>query len=135
MSETTASNTLTDLVEFIKQLKTLDFGSAAAECCAKVATLYNRCIVGDCFTWNDTKDVLSYLQQEFYAGQMDSVFAFLTALTEFFIGLKGKSKLFEKTMSVFWPSMGAVISIVGGTLSGAYSGRKAVLSIVDSTYW
>ena len=52
-----------------------------------------------------------------------------------FIGLKGKSKIFEKTLSVFWPSMGAMLAIVGGTLSGAYSGRKAVLSIVESSYW
>ena len=76
-----------------------------------------------------------YFQQEFFAGQLDSVWSILTAATEMYIGYKGKSDFFSKAVPVLWPSLGALISIVGGGLAGVYSARKAVFSIVDSSYW
>ena len=76
-----------------------------------------------------------YLQQEFYSQDLGNVFTILMAIINTYVGVKGANGPFKNALAVFWPSIGAIISIIGGTLSGAFSARKAVLTIVDSTYW
>lgn len=58
----TAGSKLTDIIDFIEKLKTLNFKDAAAECCNKVVDLTQKCLMGGCLTWDDWLSILTWIR-------------------------------------------------------------------------
>merc|ERR1719498_1742987 len=134
-TSTTATNSLTDIIDFITKLKTLNFKDAAALCCNKAVDMAQKCLLGGCLTWMDWLDILNWLKTQYANNELAPVLTEIITMVTVYAGLKGKQGVFQNTPPLFWSVMGTMISIIVGSLAGAFAGWKTISYAVKGNYW
>lgn len=84
--------------------------------------------------WNDNFD---FPEEEGNVNFFDEVSAALATLVTFFVlwaGISWKSDALTNSLPVFWPTIGAVVAIVLGSLSGVYVGTIALHAAYNREY-
>merc|ERR1712199_34731 len=125
MSGTTGS--LSDIIQFIKDLQTLDFYDAQDECCDQETTidLAKRCLMGGCWTWDQFVGYVDDIHGVYKAGELPpAMIIFFTALAAFF-GISGSSEAFQGD-DMLYPGLAIIMSIAVGAMSALYVSKVTV---------
>jgi hypothetical protein len=125
MSGTTGS--LSDIIQFIKDLQTLDFYDAKDECCEQETTieLAKRCLMGGCWTWDQFVGYVDDIHGVYKAGNLPpAMVIFFTALAGFF-GLNGNSDSLQGD-DMLYPGLAIIMAIATGAMSALYVSKQTV---------
>lgn len=97
--------------------------------------LTKKCLLGGCFTWMDWLDVLTWLKTQYANNELAPVLTEIMTMLTVYLGIKGKQGALKDAPPLFWSFMGTIISIVVGSLAGAYAGYKTITYAVKGNYW
>ena len=126
---------LTDLLDFMTQLKTFDFKNAASTCCARAVDEIKKCVLDKCWTWNDYTMVLSSLKVAYDQDLLGPLIIALTGAVEVYTGIKGGSDVWANSLPTFFDALGAIVGMVTGSLAGGYIGIKTIEASVRTSFW
>jgi hypothetical protein len=153
---------LVDIVTMINNLKNADSWYTSLEDCACMAvTVISQCITGKCLSWNDYVKIQGEAWAAFTSsytwfdaadgsqitlGNQDMFDEFsggLAVMATMFVvwaGIQWKNGALASAQPVFWPTIGTVVAVVVGSLSGVYAGTVALHSVYSKSlnqdnYW
>ena len=113
----------------------MNFKDAAAACCKKAVDMAQKCLLGGCLTWMDWLDILNWLKTQYANNELAPVLTEIVTSLTIYTGLKGKQGVFQNTPPMFFSILGTMISIIVGSLAGAYAGWKTISYAVKGNYW
>jgi hypothetical protein len=135
---TVKNKSLSGLLDFINQLKTLSFRDAASQCCAKVVDIANQCIFNNCISWKEFIKILSDIKGVYKVDDLAPLIVAILGMLEVYFGFKGgqaQGNNFTSTLPIFWAFFGAFAGVIVGSLAGAYAGLATIKGAVRTTFW
>jgi hypothetical protein len=126
---------LTDLLDFMKQLKDFNFQDAATKCCAKAADLVKKCVLDKCWTWNDYTMILNSLKVAYNDNTLGPLIIALTGAAEMYVGMNGQTEMWANSLPTFFDAAGAVVMMIVGSLAGGWVGLQTINATVKTSFW
>lgn len=126
---------LTDLLDFMKQLKDFNFQDAAAKCCDKALDAVKKCVLDKCWTWKDYKMILDSLKIAYDTNTLGPMILALTGAAEMYVGMNGQSAMWANSLPTFFDIAGAIVMMIVGSLAGGWVGMKTIESTVKTAFW
>lgn len=126
---------LTDLLDFMTQLKDFNFQDAATKCCAEAVKVVKKCVLDKCWTWNDYTMILNSLKVAYDDNTLGPLIIALTGAAEVYVGMNGQTEMWANSLPTFFDAAGAVVMMVIGSLAGGWVGMKTIEATVKTSFW
>ena len=126
---------LTDLLDFMTQLKDFDFKNATTKCCAEAVAAVKKCVLDKCWTWNDYTMILNSLKVAYDGNTLGPIILALTGAAEVYVGMNGQTEMWANSLPTFFDAAGAVVMMIVGSLAGGWVGMKTIEATVKTSFW
>ena len=126
---------LTDLLDFMTQLKDFKFQDAASKCCAEAVQAVKKCVLDKCWTWNDYTMILNSLKVAYDTNTLGPIIIALTGAAEVYVGMNGQTEMWANSLPTFFDAAGSVVMMIVGSLAGGWVGMKTIEATVKTSFW
>lgn len=126
---------LTDLLDFMTQLKDFNFQDAASKCCAEAVKAVKKCVLDKCWTWNDYTMILGSLKTAYDANELGPLIIAITGAAEMYVGMNGQTEMWANSLPTFFDAAGAIVMMIIGSLAGGYVGLETINATVKTSFW
>jgi hypothetical protein len=126
---------LTDLLDFMTQLKDFNFQDAATKCCAEAVKAVKKCVLDKCWTWNDYTMILNSLKVAYDGNTLGPLIIALTGAAEMYVGMNGQTEMWANSLPTFFDAAGAIVMMIVGSLAGGWVGMETIKATVKTSFW